>query len=170
MAFRMHLFGIFLPFVVRLGHCGRFFQKPRSAITQLLRNRADAVLDATSSENLNRTSSDSNTFTQFSIFQGKPAFFGSQAGDETIDQKPKYGDYDLYVPYKSVISYRHIHNSGAPYQRTERSRALPYAYNHCTCKLCVATFTCNCCYCANYQYYLNGATQHEYIDGIHASF
>ena len=128
MAFRMHLFGIFLPFVVRLGHCGRFFQKPRSAITQLLRNRADAVLDATSSENLNRTSSDSNTFTQFSIFQGKPAFFGSQAGDETIDQKPKYGDYDLYVPYKSVISYRQIHNSGAPYQRTERS--LPPHHRH----------------------------------------
>ena len=128
------------------------------------------MLDGNSSENLNRTSSDSNTFTQFSIFQGKPAFFGSQASDETIDQKPKYGDYDLYVPYKSVISYRHIHNSGAPYQRTERSRAPTHAYNHCTCKLCVATFTCNCCYCANYQYYLNGATQHEYIDGIHASF
>ena len=83
------------------------FKKPQSAITQLLRNRADAVLDANSSENLNRSSSDSNTFTQFSIFQGKPAFFGSQASDETIEQKPKYGDYDLYVPYKSVISYRH---------------------------------------------------------------
>ena len=81
-------------------------KKPSSAITQLLRNRADAVLDANSSENLNRSSSDSNTFTQFSIFQGKPAFFGSQASDETIEQKPKYGDYDLYVPYKSVISYR----------------------------------------------------------------
>ena len=128
------------------------------------------MIDSTSSENLNRTSSDSNTFTQFSIFQGKPAFFGSQASDETIDQKPKYGDYDLYVPYKSVVSYRHIHNSGMQFQRNERSRAPPlYTYNHCTCKLCVATLTCNCCYCANYHYFLNGATQHEYIDGIHAS-
>ena len=140
-----------------------------------LRNRSDAILESNASENLNQTSSDSNIFTQFSIFQGKPAFFGSQASEDTLDgaseQKPKYTDYDLYVPYKSVISYRHIHSTGAVHrQSNERSRAHPYISNHCTCKLCVASFTCNCCYCANYHYFLNGATQHEYIDGIHASF